>query len=79
MNEALKFMGVDVLDKDSVLGVEGRPVFVGGGTDGASVNVGDHTGLKAQLQQALPWLYWSWLTVWNWLVRVHSLVLFSLT
>ena len=38
VNEAMKFMGVDnVLDKDSVLGVEGRPVFIGGGTDGASV------------------------------------------
>jgi len=61
VNEALKFMGVEnVLDKDSVLGVEDRPVLVGGGTDGASVNVGDHTGLKAQMQQALPWLYWSW-------------------
>ena len=23
--------------------------------DGASVHVGDHTGLKAQMQQALPW------------------------
>ena len=61
VNEALKFMGVDnVLDKDSVLGVEGRPVLVGGGTDGASVNIGGHTGVKAQMQQALPWLYWSW-------------------
>ena len=55
MYEALKVMGVDnVLDKDSV---EGRPVLFGGGTDGATVNVGDHTGLKAQIQQALPWLY----------------------
>jgi len=35
----------NVLDKDSGLGVEGRAVLVGGGTDGASVNVGDHTGL----------------------------------
>ena len=61
VSEALKFMGVEnVSDKDSVLGVEGRPVFVEGGTDRASVNVGVHTGLKAQMQQALPWLYWSW-------------------
>ena len=42
-------MGVgNVLDKDSVVGVEGKPVLVGGGTNGASVNVGNHTGLKAQ-------------------------------
>ena len=50
VSEALQFMGVEnVLDKDSVLGVEGKPVLVGGGTDGASVNVGIHTGLKAQM------------------------------
>ena len=35
-------------------------MLVGGGTNGASVHVGVHTGLKAQMQQALPWLYWSW-------------------
>ena len=46
-------MGVEnVFNKDSVLGVEGRLVLVGGGMDGAWVN----TGLKAQIQQALPWL-----------------------
>ena len=51
VSEALKFIGVEnILDKDSVLGVKGRPLLVGGGTDGASVNIGDHTGLKAQMQ-----------------------------
>jgi len=61
VNETLKFMGVEnVFNKDSILGVEDRPVLVGGGTDRASANVGDHTGLKAQMQQALPWLCWSW-------------------
>ena len=61
VSEALKFMSVEnVLDKDSILGVEATPVLVGGGTDGASVNIGDHTGLKAQMQRALPWLFWSW-------------------
>ena len=50
VSEALQFMGVEnVLDKDSVLGVEGKAVLVGGGTGGASVNVGVHTGLKAQM------------------------------
>ena len=54
VSKALKLMGVEnVLDRDSVIGVEGRPVLVGGGTAGASVNVGDHTGLKAQMQQTL--------------------------
>ena len=36
------------------------PVLVGGGTDGASVNIGIHNGMKAQLQSALPWLHWAW-------------------
>ena len=58
---SLKFLSVeDILDTDSVLRVEDRPVLVGGGTDGASVNVGEHNGLKAQMQQALPRLFWSW-------------------
>ena len=46
-----KPLGVDnVIDKDSVLVVEDRPVVIRGATDGASVMlvVGDHTGLKAQ-------------------------------
>ena len=48
------------MDRDKVLGVEDRPVLVGGGTDGAAVNVGEHSSLKDQLQHALPWLFWSW-------------------
>ena len=35
-------------------------LLVGGGTDGASVNVGVHSGLKTRVQHALPWVYWSW-------------------
>ena len=39
---ALKGMGIDDLfDSETVLGVEGFPVLVGCGTDGASVNVAD--------------------------------------
>ena len=30
------------------------------GTDEAAVKVGEHSGLKGQLQRALPWLFWSW-------------------
>ena len=37
-----------------------RPVIVGGGTDGASVNVGEQNGMKGILQAAHPWLMWSW-------------------
>ena len=43
-----------------MLGVKNFPVLVGGGTDGAAVNVAGTGGLKGQLTQALPWIYWSW-------------------
>ncbi len=39
---------------------EGKPALVGGGTDGASVNVGIHNGMKACMQETLPWLHWAW-------------------
>lgn len=38
----------------------GGPVLVGGGTDGASVNIGIHNGMKGQVQSTLPWLYCAW-------------------
>ena len=36
------------------------PILVGGGTDGASVNVSEQNGLKGKMQKELPWLYWAW-------------------
>jgi hypothetical protein len=61
VGEELKFLSVEnILDKDSILRVKDRPVLVGDGTNRTSVNVGEHNGLKAQMQQALPWLFWSW-------------------
>ena len=33
-------------------------VLVGGGSDG--VNMSESNGLKGMMQQALPWLCWSW-------------------
>ena len=57
----MQFLSVEnVLDKDNILSVEGKPVLVGVGTDGATVNIGEHNGLKGQMQRALPWLFWSW-------------------
>ena len=50
----------DILDKASVLGVEAKPVLVGGGTDGASVNIGSLSSMRSKLQSALPFLFWSW-------------------
>ena len=62
LGTALKDLGVeDVLDKDSILSaaVE-KPILVGGGTDGASVCIGEHNGMKGKLQSAIPWLFWAW-------------------
>ena len=61
LSNALQPLGVtDVLDQANVIGVSGKPVLVGGGTDGASVNVAQHSGMRGKMQSALPWLMWSW-------------------
>ena len=54
LGQALRRLGLeDIRDREQVLGRSG-PVLVGGGTDGASVNIGVHNGMKGQLQSALP-------------------------
>ena len=61
LGDALQILGIDnILDCDSVLGVQGQPVLVGGGTDGATVNIADQNGMKGKLQKELPWLHWVW-------------------
>ena len=61
LGDALRTLGIDnILDQASVLGVEGKPLLVGGGTDGASVNVGEQNGMKGKLQKELSWLQWVW-------------------
>ena len=61
IGNALRTLGVDnILDRPSVLGVQGKPILIGGGTDGASVNIAEHNGMKGKLQKELPWLYWTW-------------------
>ena len=61
IGEAMHLLGVDdVLNQDSVLGVSTKPVLIGLGTDGATVNIGAHNGLRGQMQRALPWLFWCW-------------------
>ena len=60
VGNALRILGVDnVLDRSSILG-QGKPVLVGGGTDGASVNIAEQNGMKAKMQRELTWLYWTW-------------------
>ena len=48
----------NVCERSKVLEV--NPILVGGGTDGASVNIAQHTSIKSKLQNCLPWIYWSW-------------------
>ena len=40
-----------MLDKASVL--RGRPILLGGGTDGVSVNIGGQNGMKSKLQESI--------------------------
>lgn len=62
LGKALEKLGIiNVLDKESVLGVgSNKPILVGGGTDGASVNVSEQNGMKGKIQRELPWIYWAW-------------------
>ena len=40
LGNALRILGIDnILDRASFLGVEHKPVLIGGGTDGSSVNI----------------------------------------
>ena len=61
VDNALHSLGIDnILDRSSFLGVQGKPILVDGGTDGTSVNIAEHNGMKGKLQKELPWLYWTW-------------------
>jgi len=48
----------DVCDPSKVLACS--PILVGGGTDGASVNIAQHSSIKANVCRSLPWIHWSW-------------------
>ncbi len=60
LKSALDRINVNFSEEESHLDSESSPVLVGGGTDGASMNVGIHNGMKAKMQQLVPWLFWSW-------------------
>lgn len=63
LGRALKLLGMEnVLNKHCVLGVDGMPVLVGGGTDEASVNVGKHRcNVFYHGCTAWSWCYVHWL------------------
>lgn len=55
VGNALQTLGLDnIVDQLRVLGVKGKPILHGGGTDGTSVNIAEHSGMKGKLQKQLP-------------------------
>ena len=59
LRKALQRLRIDdILDRDAVLST--KPILIGGGTDGASVNIGQHNSMKSKLQGTLEWLFWAW-------------------
>ena len=49
LGASLELFGVkSILDRDSVLGVDGMPVLIGARSDGASVNVAEHNGVRGR-------------------------------
>ena len=78
LSQSLAPLGItDILD-ENMLSAEGEPVLVGGGTDGASVNVAEHNGMKGMMLSSHPWLVWSWCHahVLSWLPRMPSPAIF---
>jgi len=52
-------LGIENLcDQSSILA--SMPILVGRGTDGTSVNIAQHSSIKANLCRTIPWIYWSW-------------------
>ena len=61
LSQSLSPLGIEsILDQGNILRAEGKPVLVGGGTDGAAVNVAQQNGMRGITQSALPWLSWAW-------------------
>ena len=54
LSRALTSMGIeDLLNRENVIGVQGHPVLIGRGTDGASVNV----SIKMECEERFKVLY----------------------
>ena len=50
LGRALRLLGItNILNKASVL--DGRPILIGGGTDGASVNVSEQNGMMGNYRK----------------------------
>lgn len=73
LGSALKPLVINLLNKANILEVEGKPILVDGGTDGASVNIAEHNGMKTRMQKELPWLCGcgAMHTNWSWPAKIH--------
>ena len=60
LHKALERIGCHIKEGEDAVLTESGPILVGGCTDGASVNIGIHAGMKAQLQSKFSWLIWGW-------------------
>ena len=60
LSQSLAPLGITDILGQNILSTEGKPVLVGGGTDGASVNVSGHNGMRGKMQSSHSWLVWSW-------------------
>ena len=58
LGEALSILGIENLSDQSNI-LASMPILVGGGTDGASVNIAQHSSIKANFCHTIPWIYWS--------------------
>ena len=58
LSHSLHLLGIQ--NQANVLSVIEKPSLVGGGTDGASVNVFQQNGMRVYIEGALPWRVWSW-------------------
>ena len=46
--------------KELVLHATNQLFVVGGGADGALVNIVEQNGMNGRLQKEFPWLFWTW-------------------
>ena len=61
LGDALRAIGIhNLLERDSVVEGEQKPILIGGCTDGAAVNIAQQRGMRGKLQEVLPWLFWGW-------------------
>ena len=61
LTQCLSPLGIeDILDQGTILRAEGKPVLVGGGRDGASVNRAKQNGMRGIMQTVYPWFVWAW-------------------